>query len=342
MDILTIANTIRAKGSAQYKALVPEATRTNIEEYRAVMLADENISVVNEFMSTFLNKVARQELITKSFENPLKMYKKGKKPIGDGIEEIYNNFLSEDIYDPTGADLLTRNLPDTKTVYHRMNRKAKYKVTVERADLEKAFISWGNLESYLQDIIDTLHKSNELGEYIHMRQLIASAVKNNAMVVIDMDDPAGSVEAAEAFIKVAKTISGDMAFPKEAWNAYLTAQSVDNKPIITSSSKKEQIMLMDIPTDVALSVDVLAKIFNASVAEFNDTQKTVVDNFGDGGEDIFASIVDRNFFQVFDDLYVFKSFENPEGLYDNYYLHVWQTLAYSILVNAVAFKKKTV
>ena len=35
---------------------------------------------------------------------------------------------------------------------------------------------------------------------------------------------------------------------------------------------------------------------------------------------------------------MFREFQNPEGLYNNYYLHVWQTLAYSPLVNAVIFK----
>ena len=46
----------------------------------------------------------------------------------------------------------------------------------------------------------------------------------------------------------------------------------------------------------------------------------------------------EQFFQIFDDLYYVSSFKNEEGLYDNYYLHVWQTMAYSILVNGVVFK----
>ena len=51
-----------------------------------------------------------------------------------------------------------------------------------------------------------------------------------------------------------------------------------------------------------------------------------------------AMLIDEAFFQVYDDLFLFKSWENPKSLYNNYYLHVWQTLAYSILVNAVAFE----
>ena len=49
-----------------------------------------------------------------------------------------------------------------------------------------------------------------------------------------------------------------------------------------------------------------------------------------------AALVDRNFFQVYDDLFTFREFENGLGLYRNHYLHVWQTLGFSPLTNAVA------
>ena len=73
-----------------------------------------------------------------------------------------------------------------------------------------------------------------------------------------------------------------------------------------------------------------------SVAEFNDTRKIVIDSFPDPS--VRGVLVDEQFFQIFDDLVTFREFNNGEGLYTNYNLHVWQTLAYSILVNAVAFK----
>ena len=37
-----------------------------------------------------------------------------------------------------------------------------------------------------------------------------------------------------------------------------------------------------------------------------------------------------------------RAFENGEGLYQNYFLHNWQTFAYSPLVNAVAFTTEAV
>ena len=126
-----------------------------------------------------------------------------------------------------------------------------------------------------------------------------------------------------------------MVFANSNNNAYLTAQSDDNKPIVTFSRKDEQVLIVDNPTDVTCNIDVLASAFNKSIVEFNDTQKEVIDAFPVEG--MIGALVDRNFFQVYDDLFTFREFENGLGLYRNHILHVWQTLGYSILCNAVAF-----
>lgn len=337
MNIIDILNTIRDNASETYQSRIPEATRENIEDIRAVMIDDDPM-VANEFMATLINKLIKSVLITKMFKNPLKSLKSGTKPLGDTIEEIYNNFIKGQPFDGTGntTALLGRTLPDTKTVYHRMNYKMKYPVTVSREMLKKAFMSYEALDSYIQNVINTLYNSAELDEFINTKQLIKSALDNNAMKVVEIDDPCTSEANGKAFIKAVKTVSGLMAFPSEDWNSYLTAQDVDEKPITTFSRKSEQILILDTATDTSVSVDVLASLFNMSVAEFNDTRKIVIDTFPDAS--IRGALVDEKFFQIFDDLITVGSFNNGESLYTNYWLHVWQTIAYSILVNAVVFK----
>lgn len=343
MDIINLLNTIRDNASATYQERIPEAERTNMEAIRFAMLGDDDVSVqvANEFMSTLLNKLVRSVVHTKRFENPLKSLKKGKKPVGDTIEEIYTNFIKGDAYNgDAGAAMLERKLPDTKTVYHRMNKQHKYKVTVNESELSRAFASYDALESYIGGLINTLYNSAELDEFLDMKQLLKSAKDKGAMKVVEIPDPlvADPAQAevnGKGFIKSVKTVSGLMPFPSSDFNAYTDAQKKDTKPIITFSRKNEQILIIDTATDVGVSVDVLANTFNMSVAEFNDTRKIVIDVFPD--PTMRAALVDEQFFQIWDDKFLFKSFENPESLYNNYWLHVWQTLAYSILVNAVAF-----
>lgn len=338
MNLQELLNTIRDNASAEYQSRIPEATRTNMEDIRYAMIDDDNIAIANEFMSTLLNKVVKSVVHSKMFTNPLKGLKKGNKPLGDTVEEIYTNFLKGEVYDDTGANLLKRNLPDTKTVYHRMNYKQKYKVTVSRETLSKAFASYESLESYINNIVNSLYNSAELDEFLNMKELIASAFKKNAIKIVEVADPLTSEANGKEFVKSVKTVSGLMVFPSSEHNSYLTAQAKDKQPIVTFSRKNEQILILDTPTDTSVSVDVLASLFNMSVAEFNDTKKIVIDTFPKvDGYSIRGVLIDEAFFQIFDDLFTVASFNNGEGLYTNYILHVWKTLAYSILVNAVAF-----
>lgn len=336
MDLLGVLNTIRDNASDIYRERIPEATRTNIQDIQEGMTNPNNAVVTNEFITTLLNMVIKQVIHNKLFSDPLKSLKKGTKPLGDTIEEIYANFVQAKGFDPTGADLLSREMPDVKAVYHRMNRQDKYKITISPEQIQKAFSSYDKLESFVQTIINTLYNSSELDEFVLMKQLIKQAIDNNAMKVVTIPDPVASEQNAKDFIKAVKIVSGDMVFANSNNNAYLTSQTTDTKELITCTPKSEQILIIDNATDVSVSIEVLAYVFNMSVAEFNDTRKIVIDAFPDTS--IRAALIDEQFLQVYDDLILFKEFENAEGLYKNYYLHVWQTLAYSNLVNAVAFK----
>ena len=335
MDAIEILNTIRDNASQAYQDRVPEATRNNIEEVGEAITDLNNAVVYNEFINTLANMIYAPMLIKKSWQNPLGKFKKGKKTFGDTVEEVYNNFIKAQTFDQTGSGLLTRKLPDTKVVFHRMNRQDTYVLTDSPEALAKAFKSYEGVAEYLENLFTTIRNSAELDEYILMRELFAEAYNNNAMKVVAVADPQASEANAKAFIKTVKTVSGDMVFANSNNNAYLTAQSTDNKPIVTFSRKDEQVLIVDNPTDVTCNIDVLASAFNKSIVEFNDTQKEVIDAFPIEG--MIGALVDRNFFQVYDDLFTFREFENGLGLYRNHILHVWQTLGYSILCNAVAF-----
>lgn len=335
MDIINIMNTIRDNASDMYRERIPEATQNNIVAIQEVMTNPNNAVVVNEWIQTMLNMVVRPYLHTKLFSDPLKSLKKGQKPLGDTIEEIYANYVQAKGYDPAGTDLMARKMPDVKTAFHRMNRQDKYQVTIYPERIQKAFLSWDNLTSFIQQLINTLYNSSELDEYLCIKELIKQAKDENALKIVNIADPLLSDTNAKALVKAVKIVSGDMVFPNSNNNSWLTAQSTDNKPLITHTNKAEQIIILDNATDVTVSIDVLASLFNMTVAEFNDTRKIVIDAFPDPS--MRAMICDEQFFQIFDDLFAFRMFENGDGLYINYFLHVWQTLAYSPLVNAVAF-----
>lgn len=335
MDMVELLNKIRSEASALYQDRIPEADRTNMDSIRYAMLDDGNVQVANEFMSTILNKLIKSVVHTKMFKNPLGVLKKGTKPLGDTIEEIYTNFIKADQTAFNGEELFKRALPDTNTVYHRMNLELQYPVTVNRTQLAKAFASYESLESYITSIINNLYNSAELDEFLNMKNLMKSAIDKKAIKTVVVADPLASKQNAEEFITTVKTISALMKYPSKEYNSYTQAQTVDTEELLTFSRYDEQILILPEAVNTKVDVSVLANTFNMTVAEFNKTRKVLVDELPVAN--CVGALVDEQFFQVFDDYYMITEFFNAKGLYTNYYLNIGQTMAYSILVNGVLF-----
>ena len=333
MDFQLLLNTIRSNASAEYQERVPEATQTNLADIGAALMEDVNLA--NEFTSALMNKVAFTFVHNKIFTNPLSVLKKGTKPLADSVEEVFVNYAKAESFDPEGAELLSRKLPDVKAIYHTMNRKDKYKVTISTEMLAKAFRSYGDLRNLYNNIINSLYNGDNYDEFILFKDLLTKAITKNQVVTVEVADPCTSKENATDFIKAIKTVSGGMTFPSKEYNGYLLAQKKDTKPVITFSDVADQLIIIDNATDVAIDVDVLANAFNLSKQEFL-ARKIKIDAFPDPS--IRAMIIDKDFTQIYDDLYQLRRFENGEGLYENYILHHWQTISASCLVNAVGFK----
>lgn len=331
--LINIMNTIRDNASTEYQERIPEATKTNIAEIGGLMLSD--VKLANTWTGSIMQKIAKTVFIGRQFRNPLSILKKGNKPIGDTVEEILVNFAKSKQYNPAGTELMTITKPDVKTVYHQMNRQDKYPVTINRTILAKAFKSYDSLGRFLSNIMNSLYNGSNLDEFILMKKMIAQAVADNCMKVVEVPDPVLGAEQATSFIKTLKVISGDMCYPNTEYNSYLQAQDTDLVPITTFTPTEDQIIIISNPTNVALDVDVLAKAFNMDKMSFL-ARTIVIDAFPDA--DIRACIVDVDWTQIYDDYVEVTEFFNADGLYTNYWLHVGQTIDYSCLVNAVAFK----
>ena len=144
-----------------------------------------------------------------------------------------------------------------------------------------------------------------------------------------------AADALTSIVGSFKNVSSYMTFAGSSFNRW-AAVNGDTEPIRTRTDRKDQVLIIRADLKNAIDLNVLAAAFNLDKADFLARQ-VEVDNFG-ADSDIVAFICDKEFFQVYDKLRKITSFMNPQGLYTNYYLHVWQVLSYSLMVNAVAFK----
>lgn len=332
MDYELMLQTIRSNGSTRFKELIPEITEQGLDEIGRTIIDDKDLK--EEFLGMLMNNIAFRDIKDKTYKNHLRMLKKGKKPIGNTIEEVFVQFAKGDVYDPEGVNLLKRELPDVKTIYHTRNRKSKYKVTINDDDLLSAFRSYADFGRFYNSIIASLYNGDERDEFLLFKNLFKDAIEQKLVKSIKIADPNASAANATKFIKQIKTVSRHMTFPSTEFNGYLKAQSTDTKPIETFTNVSNQLIIIDTETDVTFDVDVLANAFNLSKQEFL-ARKIAIDYFPVEG--VKAMLVDIDFPQIYDDNYKLTSFYNAEGLYTNYFLHHWQTISASCLVNAVAF-----
>lgn len=332
-NMTAILNTIRANASEMYQSRVPEATQTNLVDVGSAIMSYQ--ASENEFLSALVNRIAMVIVRNKTFKNPLSVLKKGGVPLGRNIEEIFTNPATGTTFDATGAKLLERVIPDTKAIYHSMNRQGMYKATVSKAQLIHAFTSYAALEQLLNSIVNSIYSGDNLDEFMLMKELFASAIEGGKMHTVPVVDPTDK-DSAKAFVKAIKTVGQSMQFPTTAYNKYYDInKDKDSKPVITWTPLENQVLILRNDVSVAVDVELLAQAFNVSYTDLQ--QRTlIVDGFG-SNVNCGAVLCDESYVQVYDNLVQMESFHNGEGLYDNFIYHHWQTYSLSLFANAVGF-----
>ena len=338
MNVQEILNTIRENNSQMYQDRVPEATQQNLEAVGNAIMAYE--AVTNEFLAALVNRIAFTIVSNRRYKNPLSILKKGTKPFGTDIEEIYTNPVSAVKFDGSAEDLLKQTKPDTKTIFHRMNRQDKYPVSVGAARLQKAFTSFDEMGKFINSIITAMYSGDEMDEYLLMRNIVSDAIKANKLVNYEVSYDGGETTSKE-LVKLIKTLASNFKFTSKEYNGYnkLNAAGIEagsTTACTTWTPAENQVLLIRSDVDAATDVEVLAKAFNMDKADFLK-RKVVVDSFGDA--DTLCVICDEAMFQVYDDLYQVRSFDNGSTLTTNYWLHHWQTISLSLFANAVAIKQ---
>lgn len=339
MNVQAILNTIRANASTLYQDRVPVATQENLAEIGTAIIDYQNTR--NEFCDALVNRIAFTRVSNRRFKNPLATLKKGQKPFGTDIEDIYVNPTKASKFDGESTELLNVKKPDIKTIFYRMNRQDKYKVSITIPMLKKAFTSFGEMEKLITGVINAMYTGDEMDELLLMKNTISTAIANGSIKSYEITYDGGA-ETSKELIKLVKTLSSDFASePSNDFNGYneLNKDAIESgtiTPCTTWTPTENQVLLIRSDVDASTDVEVLAKAFNMDKTEFLK-RKFVVKSLGDA--DTLALICDESLFQFYDDLYQSESFNNGENLTQSYYLHHWQTLSLSLYANAIAIKQ---
>jgi hypothetical protein len=323
---LTILNTVWENASDVYQSRVPLATRDNIT---AVGNAILNYSATkNEFLDALVNRISLVLVSSKMANNKLSVFKKGTIEYGSDIEEIFTSMANAQAFnvDTSETELFKREQPDVKAIFHRVNRQDFYKVTIEEAQIKRAFLSDDGLGKLVASIMNSLYSGDNYDEYVLMKQLVADYFNKTATSALVEIPKVLDQTTAQDFFRSVKQVSTDMTFMSNKFNA---------QGVMQRSEKNEQVLLLHKNVDTYLNVDLLSWVFNTKNMDF-DTQIIILDDFGTLAN-TQAVLCDKEFFMVFDKLYQTTNQYNAQGLYWNYWLHHHQVLSTSQFHNSVRF-----
>lgn len=326
---IDILNAIRNSATYEYQDRVPIATQDNLKDVATSILDSE--ANQNTFLNSLVNRIAKVIITSKMYENPLRRFKKGVLGFGETVEEIFVNIAKAHEFNPERAEktVFKREIPDVNAVFHKLNYKNFYKVTISNEELRLAFLSYEGITDLISKIVDSLYTGAEYDEFLIMKQLISNAVSEGRMYAVKIPD-VNSANAKE-IVSTIKGISNAMEFMSPDYNSF---------GVLTQSKKDRQILIVDSKFDALIDVEVLASAFNMSKAEFMG-QRVLIDNFNDL-TGVVAALVDEDWFMVFDNLVTFTENYNGEGLYWNYFYHLWKTFSTSPFANAVVFTTEDV
>lgn len=350
-----ILNYLRQELGKEYQARVPMAG-DDVQSIRAVgdiILGDEDL--YNTFVPALINRIGRVVIQSKLYRNPLEQLKLGYMELGDVVEEIFVNLLKPHVFDPERAEQkwMQRELPNVDAVFHKINFKAFYKITISYQELRGAFLTWSGLHDLVGRIIEQAYTSANWDEYIMFKYLLASAAVKHMFYPVQIPTP--DATNAKAVTTEMVAMSNSLQFMDGAYNAM---------GVPTYTDKENQIMLINTKFSAIQDVEVLAQAFNMDKAELqgriimvNDFVMSPLEmdrlrqleavigtpypQFSEEQLDMLrnipAMLVDENFFMVIDQLFQLENAKNGEGLYWQYWLHTWKLFSWSPFANAIAF-----
>lgn len=347
-----IINTIRANASYEYQQLVPEITDA-IEIPKVGEVLYGYPALANQFINALVNRIALVRVKSATFNNAYAELKKGYLEFGETVEEVFVSICKAREFSAEKAKdrELKRSLPDVRSAFHTMNWRVQYPVTIQDEDLRMAFTSAQGVQDLIAKIIDSVTTASEYDEFLLFKYLMIKAIAHGKMypVAIDATD-------IKDFGKKARGVSNLITLMSNKYNA---------NGVHTTTPKDDQYIFMDAMFNADYDVDVLASAFNMDKAEYQGKLK-LIDDFGTFDNERFnviransdmieevtadelaicakvkAVLVDKEWFQVYDNLTKFTEDYVASGMYWNYFYNVWKTVSYSPFSNAIVLVDNT-
>ena len=346
---LDILNVIRANASYEYQQTIPVVHGE--KDIRTVgELLTGAPALQNQFINALVNRIAFVKMQSATFNNPYAILKKGYIDYGETIEDIFVGLVDCVEYDASKGEQREFKItkPEVHSVFHIMNWRVMYPVTVQKNDLKRAFLSLDGVTDLISKIVEQVYTSAEYDEFLLFKYMLIKSVTAGKLYPKSIGTGTDMKVPAVEF----RSMSNTLPFISTKYN---------NAGVRTNTPKDRQVIFMDANYNAQFDVNVLASAFNMDKADFMG-RLFLIDDFTTFDNDRFdviransdmleevtaaelalmadvkAIMLDEEWFQVYDNENEFTEKYVASGLYWNYFYHTWKTFSYSPFANAVVF-----
>lgn len=334
-DLLnSIRSTIATQGSViDYADRIPEATQENLKDIGKALFS--YTPALNQFLNELINRIGLVYIHRKLYNNKLAFLKRGFLEYGDTIEEIFVD-LAKAVHfmpmPPNGneADVYKQYKPQIVSAFHTLNREDVYPITINEQMLKRAFTGYQAFSNFVAGIFDSLYRADEVDEYILFKQLIGECLQNSYLVQVTKPT---DKTTSEAF---------SIAMRANGLALEYVSRKYNRAGVATNTDLADQILLLRSDIVPVIDVTQLANNFNLNLAQPISGRIIVIDDFGQGNDNLIGGIIDKDFSMIYDTLYKAESIYNPKHMYWNYFLHHHQIISSSPFANAIGFTTETV
>ena len=349
----TALNQIRetvVSDSKVYQEQVPVVSEYTSSQAFGQALLSLPSDMRNKFISELVNRIAYTSFNIKYFNNPLSELQRNELPLGAIGQDIYVNPARGRVYNINDfAGLLAKYEADIKSEYTEINFDVQYPVTIIRKELEKAFVSWGDFERFLQGISTSLYNGAYIDDYKYTKKLITQAYAQNAVQMETFTF--ASTTPSEAELKnLTKKLRQDyknFQIPSTNYNAWKKVGGYGHA-IVSWSDPEDIVVFINNALASELDVEVLANAFHISetslmgrvyyVEDFD-----IKDDSGEvitSGDNIVAFICDRRWFKIENKDMFMDEFYNANNRSWQSYLNVIKAFNFSFFANAKMYVKQ--
>lgn len=302
-------------------------------------------AVQNDFMSTLINQIVFTQFESKYFRNPLQVLEGDRIPLGYSGRSIYVNpargrkFNVDDF-----AGILQKYEAKVAVQYHSVNMDLQYPVSISRHILKQAFSSWDNLDSFIDQLTQSLYNGAYIDEFRYTKDMVSSAYIYHRAPV-EVVAPITDEASAKAFLTKARSLFFGFRAPSENYNAWGLVGDPTVGRITTWTNPEDIVFLLRNDIAAYIDVNVLAAAFNIEYSKLIGNI-IYVDNFDvyddDGniiydGSKIMGMIADKAWFKIKrQDMFLDQDY-NPNNRVWQYYLNLTKMYSQSFFANGVIF-----